>query len=165
MRLRYLAGWTVPVLAVFTMGAAAEMPLIDAVKRVDGAAVRQLIQKKADVNVTGLDGSTALHWAVHRDALEIVDELLRAGANVKAANRYGVPPLSLAATNGNFAIVERLLKAGADPNTTLPGGETVLMTAARTGKPEVIKALLVYGANPNARESARGQTALMWAAA
>jgi ankyrin repeat protein len=165
MRLRYLAGWTVPVLAVFTMGAAGEMPLIDAVKKVDSAAVRQLIQKKADVNVAGLDGATALHWAVHRDALEIVDELLRAGANVKAANRYGVPPLSLAATNGNFAIVERLLKAGADPNTTLPGGETVLMTAARTGKPEVIKALLVYGANPNARENARGQTALMWAAA
>src|SRR6266851_5315328 len=38
------------------------------------------------------------------------------------------------------------------------------MTAARTGRPEVLKVLLAYGANPNARESARGQTALMWAA-
>ena len=38
------------------------------------------------------------------------------------------------------------------------------MTAARTGVPEVIKALLVRGANVNAKESTRGQTALMWAA-
>jgi ankyrin repeat protein len=165
MRLRLLARWTVPVLAVFTMGAARDIPLIDAVRQGDTAAVRQLLQKKADVNGAGLDGSTALHWAVHHDSVEMVDVLLAAGADVKATNRYGVPPISLAATNGNFPIVERLLKAGADANTTLKGGETVLMTAARTGKPEIVKALLVYGADPNRREASRGQTALMWAAA
>jgi ankyrin repeat protein len=165
MRAQHLVRWAVPVLAVFTMGAAREIPLIDAVKKTDAAAVRALLQKKADVNATGLDGSTALHWAVHKDALDLVDLLIGAGANVKATNRYGVPPLSLTCTNGNFPIAERLLKAGADPNTTLPGGETVLMTAARTGRPAVLKALLLYGANPNAREATRGQTALMWAAA
>ena len=154
-----------PMLALCSMAAAAETPLIEAAKKNDAAAVRNLLYQKVDVNATGLDGSTALHWAVHKDSVDLVDQLIKAGANVKAANRYGVPPLSLACTNGNFPIVERLLKAGADPNTTLPGGETALMTAARTGKPEVVKALLAYGADPNARESSRGQTALMWAAA
>ena len=38
------------------------------------------------------------------------------------------------------------------------------MTAARTGVVEPIQALLAAGADPNARESLRGQTALMWAA-
>jgi ankyrin repeat protein len=38
------------------------------------------------------------------------------------------------------------------------------MTAARSGKADAIKALVAHGANANARD-ARGQTALMWAAA
>ncbi len=117
------------------------------------------------MNAAASDGSTALHWAVHRDALDVVDLLLAAGANPKAANRYGVTPLSLAATNGNARIVERLLRGGGDPNTALPGGETVLMTAARTGDVAVLKALIEANADVNARESSRGQTALMWAAA
>lgn len=165
MRVKHRAGWLVLV-AVLSLGAAGrELPLTEAVKSGDTAAVRALLQTKVDVNAPEGDGTTALHWAAHRDDLTTVDLLIRAGANVKAANRYGVTPLSLASTNGSAAIVERLLKAGADPNTTLPGGETALMTAARTGSPEVLKALLANGANPNARESSRGQTALMWAAA
>ena len=45
-------------------------------------------------------------------------------------------------------------------------GETVLMTCARTGSADAVSALLAHGAgNINARESSRGQTALMWAVA
>jgi ankyrin repeat protein len=153
------------VVSFVSTQAAGPAPLVDAAKAGDVAAVRAAIQQKADVNATASDGSTALHWAVHRDALDVVDLLLGAGANPKAANRYGVTPLSLAATNGNARIVERLLRGGADPNTALPGGETVLMTAARTGDVAVLEALIEANANVNARESSRGQTALMWAAA
>jgi ankyrin repeat protein len=39
------------------------------------------------------------------------------------------------------------------------------MTAARTGSVEAVKALLVHGANVNAKDTAHGQTALMWAVA
>ncbi len=39
------------------------------------------------------------------------------------------------------------------------------MTAARTGKVDAVKVLLDHGANVNFKESVRGQTALMWAAA
>ena len=58
------------------------------------------------------DGTTPLHWAVHRNDLKAAANLIRAGADVNATNRYGVPPLSLAATNGNAAMLELLLKAG-----------------------------------------------------
>jgi len=37
------------------------------------------------------------------------------------------------------------------------------MAAARTGKADIVKTLAAHGANVNAKESWRGQTALMWA--
>ena len=147
------------------LSAAGDARIADAAKAMDGAAVRSLIQHKADVNAPQVDGSTALHWAVHNDDLPTAKALIEAGANVKAANRYGVTPLTLACTNGNPSMVELLLGAGADPNTVLPGGETALMTCARTGRAEAVKALLAHGASVNAKEGERGQTALMWAAA
>ncbi len=97
--------------------------------------------------------------------MKAVESLIRSGADVNAANRYGVPPLSLAATNGNAAVLELLLKAGANPDATQSEGETALMTAARTGMPAAVKTLLAHGADVNAKESWRGQSALMWAAA
>jgi len=42
---------------------------ISAVKNGDKVALRALIQKKADVNATEADGSTALQWASYRDDL------------------------------------------------------------------------------------------------
>ena len=70
----------------------------------------------ADVNKPESDGTTALHYAVEADALDLVTQLVRAGANVKAANRYGIAPITLAATNGSVKVLEALLEAGADPN-------------------------------------------------
>ena len=137
----------------------------DAVRKGDKAALRTLLQKKADVNTPQVDGATALHWAVYRDDLEVVDLLIRAGANVKAANREGVTPLAMAALYGNAQMIDKLLKSGADVKQRGPnGGETVLMLAARNGNPDAIKVLLEAGAEVNVRETLRGTTALMWAA-
>lgn len=131
-----------------------DTPLADAAEIRDGENIRALLQQSfgkphyaLDVNVSQVDGMTALHWAAHHDDLEIAQLLVRSGANVNAVNRYGVTPLTLACTNGNGALVNLLLDAGADPNTTLPGGETALMTAARTGRLGPIKALLSRGAD------------------
>ena len=85
-------------------------------------AVRAALARKADVNVAQIDGSTALHWAVERDDLEMADLLIRAGARVAARTREGVTPLQLAATNGSAPMIDRLLKAGADPNAPLTRG-------------------------------------------
>jgi ankyrin repeat protein len=129
----------------------------------DKAAIRALIQQKADVNAAQSDGATALHWAVYRDDLETVDLLVRTGANVKAANRTGATPLYVASLNGNAAIIDRLIKAGADANERGPNGETPLMLAAHNGDPAAIKMLLDHKADVNAREPLRQTTPLMWA--
>ena len=139
--------------------------LIDAVKAGDRAAALARIKRPGAVNVREADGTSALHWAVRSNDLALAQALLRAGADAKAANRYGVTPLSLAVINGNAAMVDALLKAGAEPAASA-GGETILMTAARAGNPAVMRLLLARSkADVNARESAYGETALMWAAA
>ncbi len=158
----------VALLSLFSLSglsAAGDLSLVNAAKRGDAAAVRALIQQRADVNAAEPDGTTALHWAVQRDNVDVVDLLMKAGANPNASNRYGVTPLSVASMNGNAAIIQRLIAAGADPNAISTDGETPLMTAARTGKVDAVKVLLASGGNVNATEKSRGQTALMWAAA
>jgi ankyrin repeat protein len=102
-------------------------------------------------------GATPLHWAAHWNDLATAERLLREGADPNATNEYGVTPLALACTNGSAPMVEKLLAAGANPS------ETALMTCSWTGNAETIKLLLDRGANPNAKETGRGQTALMWA--
>ncbi len=166
MRMTNCGGrWCVLLLTVVTLGAAGrDVPLVDAVKKSDMAAVHALLQQPVDVNAAEPDGTTALHWAVHLDDLETTDLLIRAGATVTAANRYGVVPLSLACENGNAVMIERLLNAGADPNAIVADGETALMTVARTGNADAVRVLLARGADVNAKDSWRGQTALMWAA-
>jgi ankyrin repeat protein len=144
--------------------AASGSPLIDAVKRQDGAAVNALLDRGAAVNDSEADGTTALHWAAERDDSKTVQLLLDAGATATAKNRFGVTPLELAANNGNREIVERLLAAGADPNARSREGQTPLMSAALNGQAPAIAALLAHGADVNAAESFRGQTALMLAA-
>ena len=88
-------------------------PLIDAAKRSDKDAIRSLLQKKTDVNITEGDGATALHWAAYRGDVDMTQALLKAGASVKAVTRIGsMSPLFMAAKGGNGAVIEALPKAG-----------------------------------------------------
>jgi uncharacterized protein len=155
------------VLAGVTLAAVgyAASEVADAAMNKDKDAIRSLLAKKADVNATQADGTTALHWAVRQDDLAAADVLIRAGANVKAANREGATPLYLACVNANVAMMDKLLKAGEDVNSTfLAQGETPLMVAARSGNVEAVRLLLDRGAQVNAKETLRGTTAVMWAA-
>jgi ankyrin repeat protein len=147
--------------------AAADAPLINAVKGGDRTAVRTLIKGGADVNAREVDGTTPLHWAVRSDDMETAALLLGGRANPNALNRYGVTPLSLAARNGNAAMLELLLKHGADvkaADAAASDGQTLLMLAARTGRVEAMKQLVGRGVNVNAIEPRNGTSALMWAA-
>lgn len=165
MRVTRLIGCCVVLLlSVASLGAASSGVANAAMDR-NKEAVRSLLQQKADVNALQADGTTALHWAVYWDDLEMAELLIRAGANAKAANRDGATPLFLACVNGNAAMIEKLLKAGADANAPLTHyGDTALMVAARTGAPDAVKVLLDHGADPNTKETSGGTTALMWAA-
>ena len=154
------------LVALLLSGAGSDTRLADAAMQGDRAAVKSLLQQKAEVNAPQGDGATALHWAASNEDLEMVKLLLAAGANVNAATRDGgVTPLFMACTSGNAAIIEALLNAGASAKSAKPNGTTALMTAAASGSVNALKALLDHGAEINAKESVHGQTALMFAAA
>ena len=167
--LRLLILVSATALAFGSMGTAAagavDTDLMAAIRAANADGVRAALSRGADVSDTDPDGTTPLHWAVHRNDSAIVQLLLDAGADANASDRYDMRPITLACTNGNAAIVELLLNAGADANTMWTEGETALMTAARTGSADVVELLLDHGADVNAVETWRGQTALMWAAA
>src|SRR5687768_559584 len=143
----------------------AASPLVDAAKAGDRAAAFALIDQRVDVNAAEADGTTALHWAVHNNDLELVQRLIRAGADVKAKNDYGATPMSEAAVVANAALIDALLTGGADVESPNADGQTALMVVARTSEVAAARMLLTRGANVNAVEKWRGQTALMWAAA
>ena len=169
MRVSSLGGWSVALLlSIVTLAAAnsadSDVPLIEAIKNADTAAVRALLPD-SDVNARAGDGATALHWAAYRDDLATADLLIRTGAAVNAVNDLGVTPLWVASTNASAPMIATLLTAGADPNVAPLTGGTPLMIASRTGNPEAVTQLLAHGADVNANEGARDQTALMWAVA
>ncbi len=150
-------------ITVLLLAALATTPLVDAVKAGDATVVRALIKSGADVKAPEGDGATALHWAAHRDSIEVMKMLLDAGASAQAANDLGVTPLHLAAANGNTAAIKLLIDKRAGVNAAAESGVTPLMEAARNGSVEAVRLLLANGADVNAHETARGQTALMWA--
>jgi ankyrin repeat protein len=154
------------LLAIASLAAAADLRLPEEAAKGDAAGVRALLNQKgqnlkAEVNARGADGTTALHWMVRNDELDVVDLLLKAGADVKAADRYGVTPLALACANDNLAMVQKLLAAGADPNSADVAGETVLMSATRIGSLSILKTLVEHGAAVNTKEPSWQSTPLM----
>ena len=145
--------------------AQAAIPLIDAASADQLGVALSLIDSGADVRLRDVDGTTALHWAVHNDDLALVSRLLHGGADASAANDYGSTPMQEAAVTADPAIIELLLKAGAGAESPNAEGQTALMVVARSGKVESARLLLRHGAKINAIERWGGQSALMWAAA
>lgn len=142
-------------------------PLVLAARNNDVAAVRALLAAKprTDVNQRTSDGTSALHWAVYHNDVDVIARLLAAGADANAKNDYGATPMSEAAVTGNVKVLRQLLAAGADVESPNADGQTALMILARTSNVEAARLLIRRGANVNASEQWRGQTPLMWAAA
>jgi ankyrin repeat protein len=162
---RRVLGWLPVVLAAAALEAAApDTRLPEAARTADRETVDRLIAAGNPVDAAEPDGTTALHWAVYHDDLAMAGRLLDAGANVNAANRNGATPLTLACTNAGSAVVDRLLKAGADPGIA-PSGAPPLLACAQRGAVPAVQLLIARGADVNAKDSFRGQTPLMWAAA
>lgn len=146
--------------------ARAGAPVADAAMRGDREAVRALLRQGGDVNAAQGDGMTALHWAASNNDVELAAMLIHAGANIRATTRInGYTPLLMAAKAGHAAVIKALLERGADAKGASLTGATPLMLAAAAGSLEAVGALLDAGAEVNAKESARGQTAVMFAAA
>lgn len=159
--------WIKPALALVLAAAtafAADLRLLDAVKRRDAKAFDTLLAQGADINAAAPDGATALAWAVFLNLQDIAEKLIAKGAKINTAGDYGETPLLLALANGNARLSEKLLQAGADPKATRWNGETALMIAAGVGNIAEVRLLLDRGADVNGADPNRKQTALMWAA-
>lgn len=157
---------SIVLLAAAGLSAPEDRRLADAAERGDAAAVRLLLQEKAEVNAAQGDGMTALHWAIYRDDLDMARSLIAAGADTNALNRLrSLTPLLIASTNGSAPAIQLLLNAGAEPNLGNAEGTTPLMLASAAGGTEAVTVLLNGGADVNAHESSRDQTPLMFAAA
>ena len=146
-------------------GGHAAPSLIEAARANNTTTALAAIADNVDVNTKSADGTTALHWAIYRDNVQLVQRLVKAGANVNAANEFGSTPLSEATVVGDAAVIDALLAAGADANARGADGQTALMVVARSGNVAAAEKLIARKADVNARESWREQTALMWAAA
>jgi len=137
----------------------------DAAMRGDVAAVRALLQQRADVNGAQGDGMDALHWAAEQGNQELAGLLLAAGAIPDAVTRIGRhTPLHIAAKGGHHLVVRRLVDAKADVRATTTTGAAPLHFAAASGSAETIALLLDHGADIDAKEPQWGQTPLMFAA-
>lgn len=84
---------------------------------------RLLRDCQVDINVSNVDGLTALHYACIDDNPQLVRHLLQAGANVNAVDNEGWSVLHATASCGHVEVAEILLQFGADSSLVNADGE------------------------------------------
>ncbi|OQS00666.1 protein kinase [Achlya hypogyna] len=125
------------------------------------AAVRLLLEAKADVNKPNDIGETPLYEAAIHGHDGIVALLLGAGADVDApdAVAFELQP----AENGRARVVAHLLTVCADVTASGTNRTTPLFLAASEGHADVVAQLVAAGADANTRNQA-GESAICRAA-
>jgi ankyrin repeat protein len=109
-----------------------------------------------------LHGASPLHWASHRNAVQVCERLIELGGDVNdSASNWWLTPLSWAADAGSAEAVELLLKQGADVNQDAIVGTTALHAVAMGGSsrgsrdPDAYRRtaeiLIAHGADVNRR--------------
>ena len=106
-------------------------PLIIASKKGHVQIVRKLLDKKADINLTGIMGRTALFYACTFDRQDVVTVLLDAKADPNICDFEGQSPLMEASRNGYIKIIQKLLVNNADIFKKNNDGKTALSLAVR----------------------------------
>ena len=121
----------------------------------DGAVVKLLLDRGADVNARTAARATPLLVASSANGTDaVVSLLLEKGADPEAAEARGVTPLIAAASVGNTAVAKLLLAHGANAAAYAPGAgqktATPLMGAAHNGDVELTRLLLARKPDVNA---------------
>ncbi|XP_062591956.1 ankyrin repeat domain-containing protein 27-like [Saccostrea cucullata] len=105
--------------------------------------VKILVQRKADLNQSGHDGKTAMHYACEGDErrdekkenlLEILGFLIKNGANVEAMNNMRCTPLFSACEMDDVDMVKLLVQSGCKVNVQSVNGDSPMKLACRNAK-------------------------------
>ena len=124
--------------------------LLEAVDKGDTAAVKKLIEERANVN-TSICVRRPIEEAAANGHADVIDLLIAARAEVDVRNCYKETPLHYAAERGHTGAVNALLAGKADVNAINNSyGETPLHRAAQYNKIDTVKALVAGEADINA---------------
>jgi ankyrin repeat protein len=129
------------------------------------AVVRTLARARADTAAKDNEGCTALHLAVEKNRIGVLDDLLspHIGLDVTAKDNKGDTALHYAAELGAEGIVEKLLENKASSSVKNNNGYTALDSAAPAGYEGIARRLLDAGLDVNSAAD-DGTTALYWVA-
>lgn len=126
-------------------------------------AARTLLDLDKGLERRDKSGLSALHYAVARGDVLLIQEFVKAGYDLRSKTTRGVPLLFYAAFNSRFGVYEWLTANGSNPAERTAQNETLLMTVAEVGREPLLRRLLNSGANVDDQDS-NGRTALMTAA-
>jgi ankyrin repeat protein len=157
----------------------------EAVKAGDVATAQAMLDRDASlIKQVDAEGKSAMHWAVEKSDIKMVDMLFQHGADHNGPrDKEGRRPIHVAAEKGDVTILDRLyseqlernrkaLAKGRQPgeatvgemvsflgNTFLDGPDThyqgALFYAVRGGKVDAVKWLLAKGASKRVRNEQR----------
>ncbi|MBM3677898.1 MAG: hypothetical protein FJW96_08460 [Actinobacteria bacterium] len=116
--------------------------LVDAAAAGDGAAIRELLRRGADVNETDPSGATAVAAAAYAGHAAIVRRLVDAGADVDRQDANRSNAFLSTGETGDLAVLEEVLRAKPDLTLTNRFGGTALIPAADRGHVAVVRRLL-----------------------
>jgi ankyrin repeat protein len=118
---------------------------------------RVLIERDANINATGFQGNTALHYAAKRGYEEVVAVLLDKGAQANTGDYDDVTPLMCACVKGHLGVVKILVMGVEGLQERSDNGWTALHFPACWGHGDVVRFLLLAGADPTITDD-RGRT-------
>ncbi|KAG8631722.1 hypothetical protein KVT40_000862 [Elsinoe batatas] len=118
--------------------------------------IQLLLDSRANPNLAGADGWTAIHFAIHGNHDRVLFTLLNnpRRANVDARNTYGDTGLHAAAEKGEFRLADILIRAGATLSLQNSAGLSPLEVAIVKRNEKFVRSWLA-GGHPSEIEWAR----------
>lgn len=136
--------------------------LIEVIKATRWTEVSDALSECKDLNVVDECGWSALHWAVDKKNLFVVERLVESGIDIHLKDGQGKTAMQNAAMIGHYDVLEYLIECGSDINTQDNDGDTALKYTISLDHGFCSQLLLEKGADPLI-ENHKGKSAYWWA--